>query len=51
MRLLLARTDLVGKPVAAVLTKDGRQMEYIKFDVPAGEPNGMKGANDAIRTD
>ncbi|MGA8054070.1 MAG: hypothetical protein WCA12_09465 [Burkholderiales bacterium] len=35
-RELLARADLVGKSVAAALTKDGKQLAYHQFDGPEG---------------
>lgn len=37
-RQLRARSDLVGEPVAAVLTEDGRQLAYHAFDARPGDP-------------
>ena len=48
-RELLARSDLVGKLVVAVLSLDNRGLEYCRFDRPKGYRDSLKGPGDAIR--
>lgn len=47
-RELLKRKDLVGQGVAAVLSLNGRQLEYCRFDLSANRANGLKDPDAAI---
>lgn len=47
-RALLARQDLVGKLVVAVLSLNNRGLEYCRFDRPPGCVDSLKGVEDTI---
>ena len=48
-RKLLSRFDLIGKPVAAVLSLGGRQLEYCRFDRSDDCKDGLKRHDAEIR--
>lgn len=50
-RELLSRTDLIdaAADVAAVLSLDGKQLEYCAFNLPEGTQGGLKSPDAAIK--
>ena len=48
-RALLARKDLVGKLVVAVLSLNNHGLEYCRFDRPPGYRDSLKGPEDPIK--